>query len=256
MLHSSKTLAGYTLTATDGSVGRAQIFYFDDRDWSIRYLIAETGSFLVGRQVLIAPYSLLGVDPASMTIGISLSKAQIENSPSLDTDKPVSQQFAEECYEYYGWPAYWHAAKLVGPFDQSAGVLEAKIPGLPEERSWDIHLRSTGEVDGYIIEAEGSAAGHIVDLIIDPTAWTIRYLVAETGPWWGGRRILIAPSWIESISCLNKKVSILLKMEQIKLAPEYKEPFQITREYEASLHRHYNLQGYWVDEPTELPAVR
>ena len=37
-------------------------FYFDDRSWTVRYLIADTGGWLSGRTVLISPYAL---DPAN-----------------------------------------------------------------------------------------------------------------------------------------------------------------------------------------------
>jgi hypothetical protein len=32
-------------------------FYFDDKTWAIRYLVADTGNWLTGRQVLLSPYS-------------------------------------------------------------------------------------------------------------------------------------------------------------------------------------------------------
>ena len=40
-------------------------------------------------------------------LSVKLTKKQIENSPSLDTHKPVSLQFEDYYYCYYGWPAYW-----------------------------------------------------------------------------------------------------------------------------------------------------
>lgn len=41
MLRSVKELEGYTLRATDGDIGTVRDFYFDDRDWTVRYLAAE-----------------------------------------------------------------------------------------------------------------------------------------------------------------------------------------------------------------------
>jgi len=37
--------------------------------------------------------------------------------------------------------------------------------------------------------------------------------------------------------------------ESIKQSPEYTEEALLTWEYETELHRHYNLPGYWLDEP-------
>ena len=112
MLERAKTLQGYKLQSLDGDLGTVDEFYFDDQHWAIRYLVADTGNWLTGRQVLISPYALLvAVLKEEQHIAIDLTKKQIEDSPSLNSDKPVSRQFEESFYGYYGWPVYWG-----GPF--------------------------------------------------------------------------------------------------------------------------------------------
>ena len=106
MLSKAKTLKGYKLDSLDGEIGKVKEFYFDDRHWTIRYLVADTGNWLTGRQVLISPYALVAVVREEQHIAINLTKKQIEDTPSLNTDKPVSRQFEEGYYEYYGWPMY------------------------------------------------------------------------------------------------------------------------------------------------------
>ena len=117
MLYTAKTLKGYKLDSLDGEIGRVKEFYFDDRHWTIRYLVADTGNWLPGRQVLISPYALVAVntDIYKEQIEIDLTKKQIEDSPSLNSDKPVSRQFEENYYGYYGWPLYWS-----GPYSWGA----------------------------------------------------------------------------------------------------------------------------------------
>ncbi|HCW76383.1 MAG TPA: photosystem reaction center subunit H, partial [Candidatus Marinimicrobia bacterium] len=107
MLFKAKTLKAYKLHGHDGEIGRVNQFYFDDQHWAIRYLVANTGGWLTGRQVLISPYALLAVDKAAEHIDIDLTKKQIEDSPALESDKPVSRQFEESYNGYFGWPAYW-----------------------------------------------------------------------------------------------------------------------------------------------------
>jgi hypothetical protein len=46
MLRSVKQLYGDKLGATDGEIGRVKDFYFDDQNWAVRYLVADTGSWL------------------------------------------------------------------------------------------------------------------------------------------------------------------------------------------------------------------
>jgi len=53
MQYSVKDLKGYAIGATDGDIGKLDDFYFDDKSWTIRYLVAETGNWLLNRKVLI-----------------------------------------------------------------------------------------------------------------------------------------------------------------------------------------------------------
>ena len=55
MLIKAKKLNGYKLEGLDGEIGKVKDFYFDDRHWTIRYLVAETGNWLVANLVLISP---------------------------------------------------------------------------------------------------------------------------------------------------------------------------------------------------------
>ena len=57
MLQSIKQLHGNKLGASDGDIGHVKDFYFDDQSWVVRYLVADTGSWLPGRQVLLSPHA-------------------------------------------------------------------------------------------------------------------------------------------------------------------------------------------------------
>ena len=107
MLNKAKTLKGYKLNSLDGEIGKVKEFYFDDQHWTVRYLVAETGTWLAERQVLISPYALGPVDRAEQDVVVDLTKKQIEDSPFLDSDKPVSLQFQESFHGYYDIPMYW-----------------------------------------------------------------------------------------------------------------------------------------------------
>ena len=117
------------------------------------------------------------------------------------------------------------------------------------EKAWDPHLRSTHDVSGYHIQAADGEIGHVEDFIIDDETWAIRYLIVDTRNWWPGKKVLVSPQWIERVSWSESKVFVNLSRETIKQSPEYTEESLLTRDYETGLHRHYNRQGYWVDEP-------
>ena len=249
MLNESKTLKGYKLDGLDGEIGKIKEFYFDDHYWTIRYLVADTGNWLTNRQVLISPHALGTINNGGRNIIINLTKKQIEGSPSISSDKPVSRQFEEEYYGYYSWPMYWAGPEMWGAYPYIAHNDE-KPPQTPKgEKTWDPNLRSTIAVTGYAIQAVDGEIGHVDDFIVDDETWEIRYLVVDTGNWWPGKRILISPRWIKRISWSEANVYVDLSRTTIKQSPEYKEGAALSREYEEELHRHYNFQRYWVDEP-------
>ena len=248
MLQRAKELSGYTLGARDGEIGKVGEFYFDDKSWTVRYLVADTGGWLSGRQVLISPYALDPANKAGRVIPVDLTKAQIERSPSLDTDKPVSRQYEWEYYSYYGWPGYWGGAYPWGlsayPNRRGSNWSEASRRAKGE----DLHLRSTADVTGRNIQAQDGEIGHVEDFVIDDETWAIRYLIVDTQNWWPGKKVLISTRWIDRISWEESKVFINLTREAIKQGPEYTDQTLITRDHEMKLHRHYNREGYWAGE--------
>jgi hypothetical protein len=248
MLYKAKSLKGYKLHSLDGDIGKVKEFYFDDHHWTVRYLIADTGGWLTGRQVLISPYALLDVNQAEKTITVDLTKKQIEDSPSLRSDKPVSKQFEDDYFGYYGWPEYWTGQSMWGNYAYPERDDTQWIEAMQEQRTWDPDLRSTHDVNGRHIEALDGAIGHVDDFIIDDENWAIRYLVVDTRNVWPGKKVLVSPHWIKRISWDESKVFVDLSRNSIKQSPEYKEKALLSRSYETELHRHYKRQGYWVDE--------
>jgi hypothetical protein len=83
-------------------IGTVQEFYFDDQSWTVRYLIADAGGWLSGRQVLISPYALDRANEGGKVIPVDLTKTRIEKSPSLNIDKPVSRQYEWDYYSTAG----------------------------------------------------------------------------------------------------------------------------------------------------------
>ncbi|MEP6673163.1 MAG: PRC-barrel domain-containing protein, partial [Chthoniobacter sp.] len=115
MLRSLKHLYGKLLGASDGEVGSVKDFYFDDQRWAVRYVVADTGSWLPGRLVLISPHAFGNFcQQGGDSLLVSLTRKQIEESPAIEAHKPVSRQYEEEYYRYYGWPTYWGGGAMWG----------------------------------------------------------------------------------------------------------------------------------------------
>lgn len=257
MLHSLKKLQGFHVRATDGDIGSVQEAYFDDERWVIRYLVVDTGGWLGGREVLVSPYAVSGIDWNDSAVVVTLTRQQVENGPSIDTHRPVSRQQEAEYNRYYGYPAYWPyttmwawgAMPVVVPPDPQtrAEVYERKTEEFDAaEDGGDSHLRSSKEVTGYHIQATDDSIGHVDDFLFEEDSWAIRYLVVDTRNWLPGKRVLVSPHWIRHVSWSERAVAVEMSREQIENSPEFDPSAPPSRNYEAELHRHYARHGYWM----------
>ncbi len=253
MLRRVESLRKFSIGANDGEIGRLVEFFFDDDKWTIRYLVADTGGWLSGRKVLISPIFFGAVDWDSNVFNVNLTRQQIKNSPTIDTDKPVSRQHESSFYDYYNFPYYWLGAGLSNPAAVGAGAA-APAPTGPEAAalgqqsdSEDIHLRSTQDIIGSYIETTDGDLGHLEDFIIDDQDWVIRYLLTDTTNWWPGKQVLISPEWVNDMVEPDSRVYVDLTQEQIKTSPEYDETTVLDRDYETRLYQHYGRSRYWSD---------
>jgi uncharacterized protein YrrD len=242
VMRSMKILSGLAIRATDGRIGKVDDFYFDDISWTLRYVVVDTGGWLTGRQVLISPAAVLKPEWERNLMPVDLTREQIENSPGIASDAPVSKQHEIEMYKYYGWPPYWTGGTT------PVGAVPPAVYSLgPEDREkGDPNLRSSNEVINYGIQAADGKIGHVEDFLVDDQSWIIRYMVVDTRDWLPGRNVLVAVNWIKNIEWAKSSVFVQVSKETIKKAPDYLSPSDITPEYEERLFRYYNLPGYWI----------
>jgi hypothetical protein len=157
--------------------------------------------------VLISPYALDAVGSAERHFELSLTKKQLEDSPSLDADKPVSRQYEESYYGFYGWPMYWNGPLLWGAYPYLAREPGGLKNTRPDGTAWDPHLRSISDVTGHHVEAADGEIGHVEDFLVDDRSWAIRYLVIDTRNWWPGKKVLVSPKWIERSAGARRRSS-------------------------------------------------
>ena len=125
----SSRLIGDGMRATDGSIVQINDFLFDDEAWTIRWAVIDTGTWLPGRKVLLPPAELGRPDVMQREIPVDLTREQIEGSPSLETDAPVSRRMEGEIYGYYGWQPYWGGGMgYPGHLPVGAGAAAAPMP--------------------------------------------------------------------------------------------------------------------------------
>jgi len=257
MLRSIQSLEGFAIGATDGTIGKVKDFYFDDEAWVIRYLVVDTSSWLGGREVLVSPYSLGKPEWAESLLPANVSKNQVKESPSIESDRPVSRQYEKNYLGYYGYPYYWGGTSLwAGNYYPGFDLLEhgRDYNGYmgflknPSADDGDPHLRSCNAVKGYHIHATDGEIGHVDGFLVDDFTWSIRYMVVNTSNWWSGHRVLLSPEWIQRVSWAESRVDVALERQSIKEAPAYHEDEPLNRDAEMETYNHYGRKIYWRHE--------
>ena len=249
MLRNVRGLIGYGIHATDGNIGKVYDFYFDNQSWCIRYMVVNTGGWLSGRHVHIASAVLEKPDWEKEIFPVSITKDQIMRSPDTNMNEPISRQYEHELHEYYGWPKYWEYGPAMAEVEEEE---EKEEKNTGKENVEDPHLQSIKNVNGYHIHASDGQIGHVTDFIVDDESWNIRYIVVDTRNWLPGKKVLVSPHWIESVSWPDSEVFVDLLREVIKSSPEF-DPFApVNRDYEHRLYDYYGRRKYWTEKVRDI----
>lgn len=232
MFLKASEICGRHVQASDGEVGDVDDLYVDDQRWGVRYLVVRTGGWLDARPVLLSPHSLRRASYGDDRLHVSLTREQVRNAPSIDTDKPVSRHHEAAHAGYYGYPFYWNGPLLWGgavypgvpPLAATGGVgaaddaSAAEARRMEEQAAKESHLRSFKEIKGYTVRASDGDAGDVQDLLIDPASWGVRHLIVDTRPWWPGGLVAVAPESASRIDWGAQCIELALSRDAVKHA--------------------------------------
>ncbi len=257
MLRRFGEIKGYDIAAEDTDVGKVKDLYFELDKWDVRHIVVDTGKWLPGRKVLIPPMLAGNPDKDKEEVPVYLTKEEVEESPPIERDKPVSKQYDLNLYQYFGGISRRKPGRMTDTTavphksrdeQGTAGHRsEQKMPSdtATEKHTGDWTLRSANEIIDYHLMATDGGVGRIEDFLVDDE-WNVRYLVANTGHILPGKKVLLSPNWIEDVDMAEKGVTVKLSSEMIRQSPEYDPSSKIEREYEEKLFEHYGEAKYWV----------
>ena len=240
MLRSVNSLLGYTVLATDGEIGSVNDMFFDDQTWGTAYLVVRLGHAITRREVLLPPTALGQPDWGKQQFPVAYSKQQVEDSPDIDLDQPISRQREKELFEYFGRTPYWLPLETglgILPLMQDPVAVDTTSESHHDEG--DPHLQSVADVVSYRIRATDGQIGHVEDFIVDDSTWAICYMIVQTTGWLSAHKVLISPELIMDINSEEETVHLNLDTQTVKESPEY-DPFEpINHEYEVRLYDYF-----------------
>jgi len=84
MVHRLNLIQGFHVHATDGDIGHIDDFLLEESSWQIRYLVVDTSNWLGGKWVAVSPSSVTRIDWSNREVFVSLTRAQIRDSPTME----------------------------------------------------------------------------------------------------------------------------------------------------------------------------
>lgn len=227
MLRGVKELLGYKLSADDETIGKLHDVLFDDTLWDVRHMVADIGSWLAGRYVLLPPAAFGRPSRQKGAIPLSLTRRALENAADLHTDPPVSKRHEAVLIDAAAW------APGFPPGGSAYQLVRTRVADAPEKApKTDPHLRSAREVCGYEIHARDGTIGRIDDFVIDTELWAFHRAVVETGTWLDRKRVLITPRLVREVDWRARQVKVDMSRSQVADSPPYdpSAPVNVERE--------------------------
>ncbi|WP_275896253.1 PRC-barrel domain-containing protein [Paraliobacillus sediminis] len=245
MYYLATTLKKYNIQATDDQLGHVKDIYFDDKYWTVRYLVVDTSKWLPSKKVLLSPISLDKVDSENKAVNVLTSKETVKSAPHKKENEPISKQYEIDLAGYYEIPIYWSGTGPWSGFPTPAALgladkqkmIQSKNATSQEDNNY---LRSVnevrGELTGYTVEGIGGKIGYVFDVIIDDSNWKINYLVVETSKFLAANYILVATDWINDVQWQDKNIYVEVDSVKAKNVTDYDIHAHITKEYEDKLY--------------------
>jgi sporulation protein YlmC with PRC-barrel domain len=222
------SIIGFSIAASDGVIGKLEDFYFDYKKCKIKYLIIRTKTPLNSRKVLISPVAVLNQVWQKGLIPLDLTAKQINQSPDIDTDRPVSLQQETELYGHYAWRndvEDFPKEKEKSGTDHSNPVINKTIlKEIHADKSSGEYLQlcSTARITNYVIYAKDGQIGKVNDFVFDDQTWQLLSIVADTTDLSGGRKVLIGTTHITVIDWTKFEVFLDILTAEVEALPLFK----------------------------------
>jgi hypothetical protein len=97
----------------------------------------------------------------------------------------------------------------------------------------------------YAIEASDGSLGSISDFLFEDSSWVIRWLVADTGNWLSGRKVLLSLSALGLPDSMQRQFPVKLTVQQVKDSPDIDTDQPVSRQHETHIYDYYGWDPYW-----------
>lgn len=235
-------LTSYTVFGNDGEIGTVSDTYFDEENWTIRYLVVKTGATFLSEKRFISPLLIEKLDHQEEVIRVNISKDDAEKSPDPG-DEPVSRKYEQDFNTYYRLTPYWVGNGVWGSTSIADDIPPGTEPVVHDSQQSEENqfVHQAKKVIGYELSVKDDTFGKVDNFLIDEKTFEIKYFIVDTHRWLpGGKKVLISTKWIEEVGLNSSKLTVDVTRDQVEKAPEYLKDLEFTDKREQELWIHYN----------------
>jgi len=103
----------------------------------------------------------------------------------------------------------------------------------------------TNDIIGRQIECVEDRFGRVTDIYFDDQSWHVKYLVVDTGGWFTGRKVLIAPESVTDVPPGGDTITVSLTRQQVESSPGVVTHEPLNRRPDLLVDE-YGWSAYWV----------
>ncbi|MFW5744334.1 MAG: PRC-barrel domain-containing protein [Spirochaetota bacterium] len=206
--------------------GNVDTLYLDPDDWAIRLILLgfdDSASRPDAR--LVSPMHLSAVDPGQERLKLALGDVGAYPCANSDRHLNLSPADVGAVVSHYGLPVFWNGSGVWGDYETPCALRAAANGHRTVSRAPELFPHTT--LMGRPVFAPNGRLGVISDLLLDLSAWRVRYLVVwlqapgETG------EILLSPFWVNGAPekpCVTVPMTTEAIVSGPNFAPEELEP--------------------------------
>jgi sporulation protein YlmC with PRC-barrel domain len=218
MTRTVSDILGREVAGRDGELGMVQDVFFDERRWTVRYLVVAPEGIGRSSPLLLASSDIAGID-ADGRVATSVTRRQAAEAPGVDAHPPASLRMERELRDDDRWTYSWYATGVRD--DESGGGGPARAAA--EEDAAYAPLRSTRELVGYHVRALDDEIGRVRDFLVDDAMRTVTCIVAATGSRRSRRKVAIPIERLREMDWALRTVFVHATRDQVDDSTEFDE---------------------------------
>jgi hypothetical protein len=101
LLHNTRKVIGYTISAVDGTIGKINDFIFNDSNWKLDFMVVDNVDWNPEEKVIISPKRIKEIKWESSSVIVNTMVELVKDSPEYHPDLPIGEAYEDDLENHY-----------------------------------------------------------------------------------------------------------------------------------------------------------